>query len=196
MPHSPKSLSEFDRSDAMTEENTILFPVLFNPLKHHRNYILDLLKNASPETIIAQLDSICNNYIDIYTGTITPAAISNSVISILKSNQALDENAFNHWVATKNGYRQITLEDRSEWIVRKSNETKLYIHLHPARTGPFTMRFKGSTLKTVYLLKTISPEIPSLEKVNSIRKQIGLSPVKKLERSKGILNCYEKFFKY
>lgn len=180
----------------MTEENTILFPVLFNPLKHHRNYILDLLKNASPETIIAQLDSICNNYIDIYTGTITPAAISNSVISILKSNQALDENAFNHWVATKNGYRQITLEDRSEWIVRKSNETKLYIHLHPARTGPFTMRFKGSTLKTVYLLKTISPEIPSLEKVNSIRKQIGLSPVKKLERSKGILNCYEKFFKY
>jgi hypothetical protein len=58
------------------------------------------------------------------------------------------------------------------------------------------MRFKGSTLKTVYLLKTISPEIPSLEKVNSIRKQIGLSPVKKLERSKGILNCYEKFFKY
>lgn len=180
----------------MTQENTISFPVLFNPLKHHRNYILDILKNASPETIIAQLDSICNNYIDIYTGTITPAAISNSVISILKSNQALDANASNHWVATKNGYRQITLEDRSEWIVRKSNETERYIHLHPARTGPFTMRFKGSTLKTVYLLKTISPEIPSLEKVNSIRKQIGLSPVKKLERSKGILNCYKKFFKY
>jgi hypothetical protein len=155
---------------------------------------MGFVKSASPETIIAQLDSICNNYIDIYTGTITPAAISNSVISILKSIQALDANAFIHWVATKNGYRQITLEDRSEWIVRKSNEAERYIHLHPARTGPFTIRFKGSTLKTVYLLKTISPEIPSLEKVNSIRKQIGLSPVKKLERSKGILNCYEKFF--
>lgn len=178
----------------MAEFPDISFPVRFNPLKHHLNYLMGFVKSASPETIIAQLDSICNNYIDIYTGTITPAAISNSVISILKSIQALDANAFIHWVATKNGYRQITLEDRSEWIVRKSNEAERYIHLHPARTGPFTIRFKGSTLKTVYLLKTISPEIPSLEKVNSIRKQIGLSPVKKLERSKGILNCYEKFF--
>ncbi len=178
----------------MAEEDDISFPVRFNPLKHHRNYIFDILKSASPVEIIGMLDSVCNNYIDIYTGTMTPKSIGNSVISILKSKQALDADDFNYWVATKSGFRQITLEDRSQWIVRKSYEAERYIHLHPARTGTFTIRFKGSTLKTVYLLKISKPEIPSLNKVNNIRKQIGLSPVKKLERSKGILNCYEKFF--
>lgn len=178
----------------MAEEDDIPFPVRFNPLKHHRNYILDILKNASPGEIIGMLDSVCNNYIDIYTGTMTPKSIGNSVISILKSKQALDADDFSRWVNTKSGYRKIVLKDQSEWIVRKGNEPERYIHLHPARLGPFTMRFKGSTLKTVYLLKISTPEIPSLKKVNDNRNQIGLSPVKKLERSKGILICYEKFF--
>ena len=179
----------------MSEENDISFPVRFNPLKHHRNYILEILKSTSPGEIIALLDAVCNNYIDIYTGTMTPKSIGNAVISILKSQQALQSGDFNQWVNTKSGYRKIVLEDLSEWIVRKGNEPERYIHVHPARTGTSTIRFKGSTLKTVYLLKTISPEIPSLNNVNNIRKQIGLSPVKKLERNKGILNCYEKFFK-
>jgi len=39
-----------------------------------------------------------------------------------------------------------------------------------------------------------SGESPTLEMVNRVRNQIGLSPVKKLERNKGILGCYEKFF--
>lgn len=181
----------------MAEEADIPFPVRFNPFKHHRNYILEILKGASSEVMINLLDPICNNYIDIYTGTMTPEAIGSAVISILKSNQTLQTDDFTRWVATKNGYRQIRLEDRSEWIVRKGNEPDRYIHIHPARTSPFTIRFKGSTLKTVYQLKTSfndSQKILSLEKVNRIRMQIGLSPVKKLERSKGILNCYENFF--
>lgn len=181
----------------MSEETDIPFPVRFNPFKHHRNYILSVLESASPKVIINLLDPVCNNYIDIYTGTMTPEAIGHEVIDILKSKRVFQEDDFTRWVASKNGYRKITLEDRSEWIVRKSNEAERYIHLHPARNGPFTTRFKGSTLKTAYLLKTSfsgSPETLSMEKVNRKRMQIGLSPVKKLDRSKGILNCYEKFF--
>ena len=178
----------------MTDETDIPSPVRFNPFKHHRNYLLSFLKSTSPEVIIEMLESVCNNYIDIYTGTMTPKSIGNSVISLLRSKQTLDADDFSRWVNTKNGYRKIVLKDQSEWIVRKGNEPERYVHLHPARLDPFTLRFKGSTLKTVYLLKINTPKIPSLEKVNHIRKQIGLSPVKKLERNKGILNCYEKFF--
>jgi len=181
----------------MKEESDIPFPIRFNPFKHHRNYILDVIKSASPEVIIGLLDPICNNYIDIYMGTITPGAIGAAVISTLTSNQAIHKDDFTRWIATKNGFRQIRLEDGSEWIVRKSIEKERYIHIHPARTGLFTMRFKGSTLKTVYLLKIHSVshhEKLSLEKVNRIRIQIDLSPVKKLERNKGISNCHEKFF--
>lgn len=181
----------------MAEETDIPFPVRFNPFKHHRNYILGILKSATTEVIIGLLDTVCNNYIDIYTGTMTPEDIGYAVIDILKSKQTFQSDDFNRWVDTKNGYRQITLEDQSEWIVRKSNELERYIHLHPARTGPFTIRFKGSTLKTAYLLRTEFKDFQeslTLEQVNRVRTQIGLSPVKKLDRSKGILNCYEKFF--
>lgn len=181
----------------MADVTDIPIPVRFNPFKHHRNYILGVLESASPEVIISLLDPVCNNYIDIYTGTMTPEAIGNAVVVILKLKQVFQEEDFSRWVDSKNGYRQIKLEDQSEWVVRKSIEAKRYIHLHPARNGPFTIRFKGSTLKTAYLLKTSFSDLQeplSLGKVNRVRIQIGLSPIKKLERNKGILNCYEKFF--
>lgn len=181
----------------MAEEDDIPFPVRFNPSKHHRNYMLSLLKSSSPNVISSLPDPICNNCIDIYTGAMTPGAIGHAVISILKSNHVLRTGDFTEWVAKKNGYRQITLEDRSEWIVRKSNESERYIHLHPARTGPLIIRFKGSTLKTVYQMKAQYPDcqvIPSVEMVNRVRLSIGLSPVKKLDRNKGILYCYANFF--
>lgn len=181
----------------MADVTDIPIPVRFNPFKHHRNYILGVLESASPEVIISLLDPVCNNYIDIYTGTMTPEAIGNAVVVILKLKQVFQEEDFSRWVDSKNGYRQIKLEDQSEWVVRKSIEAKRYIHLHPARNGPFTIRFKGSTLKTAYLLKTSFSDLQeplSLVKVNRVRIQIGLSPIKKLERNKGILNCYEKFF--
>ena len=181
----------------MAKEADIPLPVRFNPFKHHRNYILSVLESSTPEMIINLLDQVCNNYIDIYTGEMTPEAISQAVVEILKSNQLFQEDDFSRWVDSKNGYRQIKLADRSVWVVRKSAESEHYVHLHPAREGTFTVRFKGSTLKTAYLLKINDANLQeplSLEKVNRIRMQIDLSPVKKLERGKGILNCFEKFF--
>jgi hypothetical protein len=193
------SISAYD-TDRMTfgiEESKIPFPIRFNSLKHHRNYILHILENTNPELIISLLDPVCNNYTDIYTGTMTPEAICLEVVDKLKSDLVFQANDFARWVDSKSGYRQIKLRDQSEWVVRKSNETERYIHLHPAREGWFTIRFKGSTLKTAYLLKagfSNLPELPSLEKVNRARMQVGLSPVKRLERNKGILNCFGKFF--
>ncbi|HAH25486.1 MAG TPA: hypothetical protein DCL77_17310 [Prolixibacteraceae bacterium] len=182
----------------MAKDLDIPLPVRFNPFKHHRNYILELLKSTSSEMIASLLDPVCNNYIDIYTGTMTPESISKAVIGILKSKHVFHVDDFTSWVDSKNGYREIKLEDQSEWVVRKSNEEERYIHLHPARTGPLSIRFKGSTLKTIYLLKIHFPEPQetlSLEDVNGVRIQIGLSPVKKLDKSKGILYCFEKFFR-
>jgi hypothetical protein len=181
----------------MDKDTDIPFPVWFDPLKHHRNYILGMLKTTSPDEITGLLGSICNNYTDIYTGSMSPVTIANSVISQLESNRVLPPDDFTHWVASKNGYRKIRLEDQSEWIVRKGSETGGYVHIHPARTGLFTIRFKGSTLKTVYLLKISINGIQdrlSLEEVNRIRIQIGLSPIKKPQKCTGILNCYKLFF--
>jgi hypothetical protein len=180
----------------MDEENDIESHVRFNPFKHHWNFISGILENASLDLIIRLSDQICNNYTDIYTGEMAPESIENTVVDILKSKKVFYSDDFTRWVASKKGYRKIQLEDRSLWVVRKSSEDERYIHIHPARSGPFSTRFKGSTLKTIYLLKYNFKgvqEIPSLEKVNRIRMQIGLSPVKKLDRNKGLLKCFEQF---
>ena len=179
----------------MAEDPEIPIPIRFNPIKHHRNFILNILKSESQEVIAKLLDPICNNYLDIYTGEMTPEEIAHEVIFILKSKQVFFRDDFNNWVVT--GYQKIILKDESEWILRISNETECYIHLHPARTGRFTIRVKGSTIKTVLLLNNEiagNQKVLSTELVNQIRKQTGLSPIKKLERNKGISKCYVNFF--
>ena len=179
----------------MTDETDIPLPVRFNMVKHHRDYLLHLLQGSSRDMVIDLLDPVCNNYIDIYTGAMTPRDIGEAVVFLLKSKKALGFVAFTGWVGKNKGYRKIKLGDESEWVVRISNDPERYIHLHPARTGRFTMRFKGSTLKTVCLLKVGLNDVretPSVENVNRVRVQASLSPVKRLEPGKGILYCWEK----
>lgn len=181
----------------MVANPEIPVPLKFNPLKHHRNYILQTLQENSTGKILELLDPICNNYIDIYTGNLAPEEIGREVLDLLKSKQVLLRENFERWIEATGEYRKISLRDQSEWVLRKSTDDDRYIHLHPARTGKFSYRFKGSTLKTIFMLKAVErgPQQPiALETVNRIRVQVGLSPVKKLEKGKGILNGYEKFF--
>lgn len=181
----------------MHEDNNIPLPVRLNVLKHHRTYILGLLESESPELVASLVDTVNNNYVDIYCGSMTSAAIANGVIEALKSKQVFSAKDFARWIESNNGYRQVTLPDHSEWIVRRSNEEERYIHIHPSRSGACIIRFKGSSLKTVYLLKANgidSMKAISLELVNRVRAQADLSPVKDLKRSSGILHCFETFF--
>ena len=178
-------------------ENKKNSPIRFNPLKHHRNVALTALAENSLNQVIALIDPICNNYVDIYTGDLTPLEIEEQIVQILKRQGVLLPAGFEKWIAGGRGFRQIRLRDGSDWILRLGNDPEEYIHLHPARTGLYTIRVKGSTLKTIYLLKQAGAkenELPSLQLVNRIRQEAGLSPVKKLEKSKGILHCLEKFF--
>ena len=65
---------------------------------------------------------------------------------------------------------------------------------------PFPVRFnifKHHRNYIIYIFKSFfkgSNEFPTLEKVNQIRTQIGFSPVRKLDRNRGILKCYETFY--
>jgi hypothetical protein len=172
----------------MKRESEITNPIRFNALKHHRNFILQALQENASEKIIELLEPICNNYIDIYTGAYTPDEIGTQVTVLLESIIKLSKSDFCNWVGETKGYRQIELTDGSHWIVRESMEKGQYIHLHPARTGKHCYRFKGSTLKTALMIKTMNPsgkQILSLEMVNQVRVQIGLSPVKNWKEGRG-----------
>lgn len=181
----------------MPGEVDIPTPIRFNPLKHHRNFMLNTLSGASPEEIVGLLEPVCNNYNDVYTGALSPTSIGEEIIRILTKENVLRKDDFTRWLQSNNGYRKLSLADGSEWIVRLGNEDERYIHLHPSRERKHTVRFKGSTLKTVFLVKAFlkdSNETISRGNVNRARLLIGLSPIKKLDRNKGILSCFEEFF--
>ncbi|NQU88737.1 MAG: hypothetical protein HQ541_23585 [Mariniphaga sp.] len=181
----------------MISDPEIPKPIKFNPLKHHRSYILQYLEKSSTQEIDTMFETICHNYIDIYTGSLIPLEISLATINILSKKEVLTEDKFDSWISTTISYRKIKLPDHSKWIIRKGTETDRYIHIHPAKTGAFTIRFKGSTLKTAYsIAKEIHDRktILKLETVNRARIKIGLSPIKRLEPGKGISKCWNTFF--
>ena len=178
-------------------EPDIPVPVRFNSLKHHRNYLLSVLELVSEEQLGRLLDPVCNNYVDVYTGRFSPEEIVAQVLFFLQEKKVFEPENFKYWLDQHAGFQRLRLDDESEWIVRLGNEADRYIHLHPSRNGLFTVRLKGSTLKTNCLLKKIaivSPELVTLETVNLARAKTSLSPVRKLDWNKGILWRYRNFF--
>lgn len=167
-------------------------PYLYKMQKHQLNYMLNKLKQASDKEMRSWIKTITLNYTDIYTGRLTE-----SEICIQINNQLIDENIhtkidYKEFLTPKN-YKIVSLNDRSEWILRMGETEDRYIHIHPSRTGQFTLRFKGSTLITTLLtahnMGSIT-KLPSITQVNLARIQFGLSPVKRLDKTKGILKCW------
>lgn len=180
----------------MPEYPDIPVPFRFNAFKHHRNYALEFIKQVSFETLMKELDPICNNYVDVYTGNLSPVSICGEVAEQLLHRKTFGEEGYKNWLRKEGAYHTLRISDSSRWIVRQGNEDERYIHIHPARTGVHVIRLKGSTLKTAYILKQnlANARMPDLNEVNRVRKQIGLSPVRRLEAGKGILKCFGNFF--
>jgi hypothetical protein len=179
----------------MTGGFQIPAPIAYNACKHHKSCILAILDNSLQPELKNLLVSVCGNYIDIYTGDLTPGSISAEILNFLRQNQLLARDKFESWVKYPAGYKAIKITDQSEWILRSGNDGQRYIHIHPAKTGKKTIRFKGSTLKTIYQFKVdFKNPCPDLGLINKARQKISLSPVKKLEPGKGILRCWDVFF--
>lgn len=181
----------------MSFADTIPLPVKFNPFKHHWRFFTHYTHIRPFSEVIKSLDAVCNNYIDFYTGLLSPLEVSNQMVLILKQSGHYKLSSFEQWLAEVKYYRVLPLSDGSQWIVRRGEEEERYIHIHPARTGPHTIRIKGSTLKTVFMMRqviNIHGDELNLEVVNAARRQIGLSPVKSLHRQKGFMKCYDMIF--
>jgi hypothetical protein len=83
------------------------------------------------------------------------------------------------------------ISDKSIWTLRLGNEKKRYIHIHPGRYSPLTIRVKAVTLKTTIavrvLVEEIDSELPNLKSINEVRTSfLKLPPLKSLSLSSGI----------
>lgn len=176
-------------------------PVTFNPLKHHLGFILQQLKVWQKKEwteVTHEMKSIGSNLIDLYFGKLTVAEICNECLTYFETQSINSPEMFLEWLSP-NEYQKIELSDKSLWVIKKGTNNKRYIHIHPAKNSPFTIRVRAATLKTVITLKIQGKKLSktaafNLQNVNKVRYEyLGLSPVKNLTRGKGISRIWALF---
>ena len=63
-------------------------------------------------------------------------------------------------------FRQIQLRDRSIWVLRSGENQERYLHIHPGRYSPNTIRVKAITLKTAILILSIK-QLDEIERIDT-----------------------------
>jgi len=136
-------------------------PVLFNTFKHHAGALrvrITRLAEAGPAAMAefgTRLAVLGTKLMDLYTGALWPADISRRIIDQLQGDHRLAPEPFRNWVAQQADYAVVEFpEDGSRWVLRLGDEQDRYIHLHPGRWSPATVRVRANVLKTAILAIT------------------------------------------
>ena len=182
----------------------IQVPITFNAHKHHFRFLLQRIKiwkTFEWQLVEQELTSIGENLIDLYTGDLTIENICTECIQFFTNLNINDKTSFTDWLYPL-AYRKIELNDSSLWVIKEGNDPDRFIHIHPAKQSPHTIRVRAATLKTVIALMVCTGNISdgmtkNLQTVNQIRKtNLHLSPVKSLQHGKGILKLWELFYNH
>ena len=161
-------------------------PFLFNPLKHHLGYIQKYINETNPSPLREDLMKIGGSLMDLYTGRLAIEEICQQIKLQLVAEDAFDRASFQK--SLKRCYQKLTLGDDSEWILRTGNDPDRYIHIHPGRYSPHSIRIKASTLKTVIgCLLIYGKSDIDLLKINQVRTEVlGLSAIARIYSFKKI----------
>ena len=179
-------------------------PITFNTYKHHFQFLLkqiEVWQEQEWQQVEAEIISIGENLLDFYTGDLTVENICTECLHYFKRNGIFSKGEFTNWL-NRHEYRKIKLSDSSEWIIKKGNDENRYIHIHPAKQSTHTIRVRAVTLKTVLAIMVKISNISdnmhiNLSNVNYIRSEyLHLSPVKSIQRDKGILRLWEIFLNH
>lgn len=173
--------------DKLMEINCeIELPLTFNCWKHHADFIKKQIEFYRREKIsVKELQKmllvIGESQMDLYLGELSPQKICDEIINQLILNDALAFEEYKKWLFEKGkDYKLTEISDSSVWTLRLGNEEERYVHLHPGRYSPFTLRVKALTLKTAIAVLIVNfernfPLIDTLQ-INEIRKKILNSP--------------------
>lgn len=178
-------------------------PITFNPYKHHFRFLLQRIefwKNLEWKQVESELLGIGENLIDLYTGDLTIENVCTECFHFFNIRNINNKISFTNWLHPVE-YRKIELSDLSEWVIKEGNDPERFIHIHPAKQSPYTIRVRAATIKTVLTLmitsfKISDQMIENLQTVNQVRAvYLHLSPIKSLQRGKGILKLWEHFIR-
>ncbi len=168
---------------------TLQFPIAFNGWKHHLRFLV----NAS---IAARQQNMCSSFVkhlknfggtvlDVYTGLLSCKGIADELVDYLCNLGILTHKQFTAWLKCDGEtFKQVELSDGSVWTITYGRFPQRFVHIHPSRLSPNTLRVKPSTLKTAIAYHCFygcccTPN--DLEKVNDLRvSQFELSPVNRI----------------
>ncbi len=129
---------------------------------------------------------------DLYLGDFTPAEIAASISKYLNLEMVSGMESYKRWLNEDgNAYRVIVIADRSRWTLRLGEKQERYIHIHPSRYSPNTIRVRSSSLKSAILFCVLKGEVTSdmLSQVNRTRKEyLDLPPLKNIGKASAIVN--------
>lgn len=172
-------------------------PVLLNCWKHHKGFIQYRIRRVvmrgedAFQKLPSQIVTIGDSLLDLYAGLLNPYDISILIKSELKKRSIVSSQSYEKWIKdSKNNYQTIYLPDSSFWTLRLG-QIERYIHIHPGRYSPHTIRVRALTLKTAITVlawsKIHSKFSYDVNTINQIRKEtLNASPVKTVSDKYGL----------
>ena len=187
----------------MEKNCSVPLPINFNCWKHHSGFIIEQTDTIKSESEIEELKmrllKIGESQMDLYYGKLSPSKISKHVIHSLKNKKLLSPEQYNTWLNKEvKDYKLLELPDKSLWTLRLSESPDRYVHIHPGRYSPLTIRVKSTTLKTailVFCFKQINGVSRIyIEEINYLRKKyLNESPLKSLSKTSGLIKLIDLF---
>jgi hypothetical protein len=178
-------------------------PINLNCWKHHAGFIkkqIDSVKEIKElDQLKVYLLKIGESQMDLYLGDYSPVKISEQILDYLHSKKIFSEKLYKDWLFKKGEeYQFIEMKDKSVWTLRLGDDIKRYVHIHPGRYSPQTVRVKATTLKTAIFLLCFEQlgEIKSFETetVNNIRKKyLEEPPLKTFSTASGLGRLIDLF---
>jgi hypothetical protein len=172
-------------------------PVLLNTWKHHagaiRAQIALAVSAGEPglDELSKKVATIGADLMDLYLGALSPLELGNQIIASLQASNRLAPEAYTSWLNANGGYQAITVSDGSRWILRQGERHGRYVHVHPARWSPQSLRVRGNVLKTAILSLAVAGVrgIDPVEVlvINEARQAfLGFSPIAGLKEGRAI----------
>jgi hypothetical protein len=178
------------------EDCSVPPPIKFNCWKHHSGFIKEQISNIKDEKEMQQLSSVVlkigESQMDLYFGEYPPEEISYQILIQLKGRGITSCKVYKDWLTgDKKEYKLLNLKDDSVWTLRFREDEGRFVHIHPGRYSPHSIRVKSLTLKTViYVLawqKVNSLPDYNLDLVNMVRKKfLKAPPLKSIKAGSGL----------
>ncbi|HEX4609051.1 MAG TPA: hypothetical protein VH092_12665 [Urbifossiella sp.] len=178
-------------------DEPIPHPALLNTWKHHAGWLRWRVGRAvaggpaAVADLARELVVVGARLMDLYTGPLTPAALAREVLARLADAGLTTHDRLAAWLAGQGAYALFDLSDGSKWTVRLGPADGRFVHLHPGRWAPNTLRVQANTLKSAVMAHAVAGltgrDAGDPEVVNEARQtHLGLLPVRQLDADGGL----------